>query len=76
MTDSLGRFIGAGVAMIGTLGTGVGQGYAAGRACDAIARNPEMESKVRTMLIVGDAIAETSAIYSLIIAILLIFVAK
>ncbi|MDR0545658.1 MAG: ATP synthase F0 subunit C [Mycoplasmataceae bacterium] len=76
MTDALGRFIGAGIAMVGTLGTGVGQGYAAGRACDAIARNPEMESKVRTMLIVGDAIAETSAIYSLIIAILLLFVVK
>lgn len=68
-------FLGAGIAALGTLGTAVGQGYAAGKAVEAVARNPEAESKIRTTLIVGDAIAETSAIYSLIIAILLIFVA-
>ena len=55
--------------------TGIGQGYAAGRAAEAVARNPEAESKIRTMMIVGCAIAETASIYSLIIAILLIFVA-
>ena len=68
-------FLGAGIAALGTLGTAIGQGYAAGKAVEAVARNPEAESKIRTTLIVGDAIAETSAIYSLIIAILLIFVA-
>jgi F-type H+-transporting ATPase subunit c len=71
---SLGAFIGAGLAAIGGLGAGIGQGYAAGKACEAIARNPEMESRVRTLMIVGAAIAETSAIYSLIVALLLIFV--
>jgi len=69
-------FLGAGIAALGTLGTAIGQGYAAGKAVEAVARNPEAESKIRTTLIVGDAIAETSAIYSLIIAILLIFIAK
>ncbi|XQP55410.1 MAG: ATP synthase F0 subunit C [Mycoplasmoidaceae bacterium] len=68
-------FLGAGIAALGTLGTAIGQGYACGKAVEAVARNPEAESKIRTTLIVGDAIAETSAIYSLIIAILLIFVA-
>ena len=67
-------FLGAGIAALGTLGTAIGQGYACGKAVEAVARNPEAESKIRTTLIVGDAIAETSAIYSLIIAILLIFV--
>ena len=73
-TDKLGSYIGAGLAMLGALGTGIGQGYAAGKASEAVARNPEAESKIRTMMIVGCAIAETAAIYSLIIAILLIFV--
>lgn len=74
-TDKLGALIGAGIAMIGAIGAGVGQGYAAGKASEAVARNPEAESKIRTMMIVGCAITETSAIYSLIVAILLIFVA-
>ncbi|WEK82870.1 MAG: ATP synthase F0 subunit C [Mycoplasma sp.] len=74
-SDKLGAFIGAGLAMVGAIGTGVGQGYAAGKASEAVARNPEAENKIRTMMIVGCAIAETAAIYCLIIAILLIFVA-
>ena len=74
-SDHLGAFIGAGLAMVGATGVGIGQGYAAGKASEAVARNPEAESKIRTMMIVGCAIAETAAIYSLIIAILLIFVA-
>lgn len=67
--------LGAGLAMLGALGVGMGQGYAAGKAAEAVARNPEAESKIRTMMIVGSAIAESAAIYALIIAILLIFVA-
>jgi F-type H+-transporting ATPase subunit c len=72
--NHLGAFIGAGVAMVGVMGTGIGQGYAAGKACEAVARNPEVESRIRTMMIVGCAIAETAAIYALIVAILLLFV--
>ncbi|SYV97630.1 ATP synthase F0 subunit C [Mycoplasmopsis edwardii] len=66
--------IGAGIAAIGVLGAGVGQGYAAGKACEAVGRNPEAESKIRTMLIVGAGIAETTAIYALLIAFLILFV--
>lgn len=75
INGDIGAYIGAGCAMVGSCGAGIGQGYAAGRACDAVGRNPEVESKIRTMLIVGCAIAETSCIYSLIIAIILIFAA-
>ncbi len=75
VTDRTGALMGAGIAMIAGIGVGVGQGYAAGKASEAVARNPEAESKIRLMMIVGCAIAETSAIYALIIAILLIFVA-
>ena len=73
---SLGAFLGAGIAILGGLGTGISQGIAAGKASEAVGRNPEAESKIRKTMIVGCAIAETSAIYSLIIAILLIFVAS
>ena len=67
-------YLGAGVAGIGLLGAGVGQGYAAGKAAEAVGRNPEAEGKIRNMMIVGAAIAESSALYALVIAILLIFV--
>ncbi|MCU4706614.1 ATP synthase F0 subunit C [Mycoplasma sp. CSL7503-lung] len=66
--------IGAGLAAIGVIGTGVGQGYAAGKAAEAVGRNPEAEKKVRNMLIVGAGIAESSAIYAFVIAILILFV--
>ncbi|MHA3828654.1 ATP synthase F0 subunit C [Mycoplasma sp. Z1473D] len=66
--------LGAGLAAIGVLGTGIGQGYAAGKAAEAVGRNPEAESKIRLMLIIGAGIAETAAIYAFIIALLLIFV--
>lgn len=66
--------VGAGLAMVGASGVGAGQGIGAGRASEAVGRNPEAESKIRTILILGMAISESAAIYSLIISILLIFV--
>lgn len=71
----MGAFIGAGLAMLGALGVGAGQGVAVGKACEAIARNPEAQPKIMTTMIVGLAIAESAAIYALIIAILLMFAA-
>lgn len=70
----MGAAIGAGVACIGMTGAGIGQGYAAGKAAEAVSRNPEAESKIRSMMIIGAAIAESSALYSFVIAIMLIFV--
>ncbi|SMC17434.1 ATP synthase F0 subcomplex C subunit [Mycoplasmopsis agassizii] len=66
--------VGAGLAMIGVLGTGVGQGVSAGYASQAVGRNPEAASQIRSMLIIGMAIAESSALYAFIISILLVFV--
>ncbi|WP_027123888.1 ATP synthase F0 subunit C [Mycoplasmoides pirum] len=73
-TDKGAALIGAGIAMVGAAGVGAGQGYVAGRACDSIARNPEVESKIRTFLIIGSAISESSAIYGLIVSFILMFV--
>ncbi|MEG2429501.1 MAG: ATP synthase F0 subunit C [Oscillospiraceae bacterium] len=66
--------IGAGLAMIAGLGPGIGEGYAVGKACEAIGRQPEAKGSIMSTMFVGCAIAESTGIYSLVIAILLIFV--
>ncbi len=68
--------IGAGLAVMTGFMTGLGQGIAASKAVEAVGKNPEAEGKIRTMLILGCAVAETCAIYGMLIAFLLIFVFK
>ena len=63
----------AGIAMIAGLGAGIGQGIATAKGAEAVGRNPDAESKIRSIMILGIALAETTGIYSLIIALLLIF---
>ena len=68
--------LGAGICMgIGAICPGVGEGNAVSKACEAIGRQPESKGAVTSTMIMGCAIAETTGIYSLVIAILLIFVA-
>ena len=69
-----GSAIGAGLAMIAGIGPGIGEGYAVGKACEAIARQPEASGAVTRTMFVGCAVAESTGIYGLIIALLLIFV--
>ena len=71
---SLGAFIGAGIAALTGLGAGVGMGIATGKAVEATARQPEAVGKIRTMLLLGLAFAETTAIYGLLVGILILFV--
>ena len=66
-------FLGAGIAMIAGLGPGIGQGIAASRGAEAVGRNPDAQSKIQSTMVLGIALAETTGIYSLVIAILLIF---
>ena len=66
--------IGAGLAMIAGLGPGIGEGFAVGKACEAIGRQPEAKGSVMQTMFVGCAVAESTGIYSLVIAILLLFV--
>ncbi|MEG0571110.1 MAG: ATP synthase F0 subunit C, partial [Oscillospiraceae bacterium] len=61
-------------AMIAGLGPGIGEGYAAGKACEAVGRQPEAQGEIMKTMFVGCAIAESTGIYSLVIAIILIFV--
>ena len=67
--------IGAGLALIAGIGPGIGEGNAVAKACEAIGRQPESKGAVTSTMIMGCAVAETTGIYALVIAILLIFVA-
>lgn len=65
--------IGSGLAMIAGLGPGIGEGYCGGKAVEAIARQPEASGAITKQMIIGDALAETTGLYSLIIALLLMY---
>ena len=67
--------LGAGIAMIAGIGPGIGEGNAVAKACEAIGRQPESKDAVTTTMIMGCAIAETTGLYALVIAILLILLA-
>ena len=68
--------LGAGICMgIGAIGPGIGEGNAVAKACESIGRQPESKGSVTSTMIMGCAIADTTGIYALVIAILLIFVA-
>ena len=67
--------IGAGLCMgIGAIGPALGEGNAVGKALEGMARQPEMANTLRTNMILGCAITESTGIYSLVIALLLLFV--
>ena len=65
--------LGAGIAMIAGLGPGIGQGIAASKGAEAVGRNPEAAGKIRRIMVLGIAMAETTGIYALVIALILIF---
>ena len=64
--------IGAGIAAITGVGAGIGIGMRTSKVVDAIARQPEADGKITKALILGCALAEATAIYGLIVAMLII----
>jgi len=69
--------LGAGIAMgLGAIGPGIGEGFAAGKACEAIGRRPEEAGLLTRTMLVGQAVSESTGIYSLVVALLLMFVIK
>ena len=66
--------IGACFAVLTGLGAGVGIGLATSKAVEAIARQPEAESKISKALLLGCALAEATAIYGFVIGLLILFV--
>lgn len=66
--------IAAALAVMTGIFSTVGQGYAAGKAVEAVGKNPEAQTEIRSMLILGAGIAETAAIYGLLISFIILFV--
>ncbi len=69
-TVALASAIGIGIA---ALGTGIGMGIGIGRAVEGIARNPEASGKIMTTMIVGLALIESLAIYTLVVVLILLY---
>jgi len=62
----------AGIAVLSGIGAGFGIGFATGKAAEAVARQPEMAGKIQTLLLLGAALAEATAIYGLVVALMAI----
>lgn len=65
--------IGAGLAVIAGIGPGIGQGIAAGYGASAVGRNPGAKSDITSTMLLGQAVAETTGLYGLAIAFILLF---
>ena len=68
-----GSAIGAGLAVITGIGAGIGQGFAAGKAAEAVGNQPEAKGDITQTMLLGCAVAESTGIYGLVIAIILLF---
>ncbi len=65
-------YIGAAIAVLTGVSQGIGQSMVAAKACESIARQPEMAGRITTAMIVGAAVAETTGLYAFITAILIL----
>ncbi len=75
MDLSTAKFLAAGLAIgLGAVGPGIGIGILAAGALQAIGRNPDATSRIQTFMFIGIAFAEAIAIYSLVVALILLFV--
>ena len=65
--------IAAAIAILGVMPSALGEGLVCSHVIDGMSRNPEMYSKLRTTMIIACALVEKTAIYSLLISILILF---
>jgi F-type H+-transporting ATPase subunit c len=71
---AIGAMLGAGLAMgIGAVGAGLGIGTATNGACQAVGRNPGVQGKIMMTMLIGMAMAESIAIYALVVSLVLLF---
>ena len=69
------KMLAAGICMaVGVIGPGLGQGFIAGKTMEAVSRNPEMQAKMFTNMLVGMAFVESLAIYCFVISLIILFV--
>lgn len=64
--------LGAGIAALACVGAAIGMGISTGKAVESMARQPEATKQIRSSLFIGLAFCETTAIYGLLVAIMLI----
>ena len=67
------KLLAAGIAVLAGIGAGIGQGFAAGKAAEAVGNQPEAKGEITQTMLLGAAVAESSAIYGLVVAIILLF---
>ncbi|MDQ1278622.1 MAG: F-type H+-transporting ATPase subunit c [Thermodesulfobacteriota bacterium] len=71
---TVGAMVAAGFAIgLGAIGAGAGIGNAANGACQAVGRNPGVQGKIMTVMLVGMAMAESVCIYALVVALVLLY---
>ena len=73
MTPEAMQLLAASIAILGVMPSALGEGLVCAHVMDGVARNPELYSKLRTMMILACALVETTAIYSLLISFLILF---
>lgn len=66
------EMIGAGIAVLCCIGAGLGMGIATSKAVESVARQPEASSKISSLLLLGLALAESTAIYGFVIALMIV----
>ncbi len=73
MDESM-KYLAAGLAVgLGAIGPGIGEGIAASKALEAIGRNPEASNKIIPLMFASMAVAESTAIYALVIGLIILF---
>ncbi len=74
MEASAMKYLAAAICMgLGSIGPALGEGYAVSKALESMARQPEMANDLRTNMILGCAVTETTGIYSLVVSLLILF---
>ncbi len=69
------KYLAAALAMgLGAMGPAIGEGFAAGKALEGMARQPEMRTDLLMSMLIGQAVTESTGIYSLVVALILLFV--
>jgi len=76
-TVAAAALLGAGIAVgFAAIGPGIGEGFAAGKAVEGVARQPEARGDITVTMLLGQAVSETTGIYGLVVALILIGVAR
>ena len=68
--------LGAALCLLSCVAAGLGMGLATGKAVDAVGRQPEASGKISSILLLGLALTESTAIYGFVTALIILFTLK